>query len=78
MGNFLDDHTVFEAFAPPPTMIIFGAVDFSAALARVAKVLGFHSDGVRCRPRSPPGSPLRIEVVVDWRTATPRWATPSA
>ena len=30
-----DDHTVFfEAFAPPPRMIIVGAVDFSAALAR--------------------------------------------
>jgi xanthine dehydrogenase accessory factor len=31
-----------ESFAPPPRMIIFGAVDFTAALARVAKVLGFH------------------------------------
>ncbi len=31
-----------ESFAPPPRMIIFGAVDFTAALARVAKVLGHH------------------------------------
>ena len=30
-----------EAFAPPPQMIIFGAVDFTAALAKVAKVLGY-------------------------------------
>ena len=30
-----------ESFAPPPQMWIFGAVDFTAALARVAKVLGY-------------------------------------
>ena len=30
-----------ESFAVPPRMIIFGAVDFTAALARVAKVLGY-------------------------------------
>lgn len=34
--------TVFvESFAPPPTMLVFGAVDFTAALVRVAKVLGY-------------------------------------
>lgn len=31
-----------ESFSPPPSMWIFGAVDFTAALARVAKVLGYH------------------------------------
>ena len=30
-----------ESWAPPPQMWIFGAVDFTAALARVAKVLGY-------------------------------------
>ena len=30
-----------ESFAPPPRMIIFGAVDFTRALASVAKVLGY-------------------------------------
>jgi xanthine dehydrogenase accessory factor len=30
-----------ESFASPPRMIIFGAVDFTAALARAAKLLGF-------------------------------------
>ena len=30
-----------ESFAPPPRMLIFGAVDFTAALVRVAKVLGY-------------------------------------
>ncbi|MFV0258486.1 MAG: XdhC family protein [Acidimicrobiales bacterium] len=36
-----EDVTVFiESFAPPPQMLIFGAVDFTAALSRMAKVLG--------------------------------------
>ena len=30
-----------ESFAPPPKMLIFGAVDFTAALTRIAKVLGY-------------------------------------
>jgi xanthine dehydrogenase accessory factor len=30
-----------ESFAPPPRMLIFGAVDFTAALVRVARVLGY-------------------------------------
>jgi xanthine dehydrogenase accessory factor len=39
----LNDVTVFmDVFAPPPRMIIFGAVDFTAALVKVAKVLGYH------------------------------------
>ena len=36
-----DTVSVFiESFAPPPRMVIFGAVDFTAALAKIAKVLG--------------------------------------
>jgi xanthine dehydrogenase accessory factor len=30
-----------HSFAPPPRMLIFGAVDFSAALARAASLLGY-------------------------------------
>ena len=30
-----------ESWSPPPQMWIFGAVDFTAALAKVAKVLGY-------------------------------------
>src|SRR5690606_16941130 len=34
--------TVFiESFAPAPLLVIFGAVDFTAALARVGKILGY-------------------------------------
>lgn len=37
-----DEITVFiESFAPPPSLLVFGAVDFTAALVRVAKVLGY-------------------------------------
>ncbi len=42
--DLLDQPTVrvfVESHAPPPQMWIFGAVDFTAALARVAKVLGY-------------------------------------
>ncbi|PQK90871.1 hypothetical protein CG434_23935, partial [Pantoea ananatis] len=40
-----------RSFAPPPTMLIFGAVDFSAALARMAKELGYAV--TICDPRTP-------------------------
>ncbi len=61
--------TVFiESFAPPPRMIIFGAVDFTAALARVAKVLGYMV--VVCDAREVFATrkrfPMADEVVVDW------------
>lgn len=42
--DLVDQPTVrvfVESHAPPPQMWIFGAVDFTAALARVAKVLGY-------------------------------------
>ena len=50
----LDDSPIMrvfvESYAPPPQMWIFGAVDFTAALAKVAKVLGYRVTVVR-RPR---------------------------
>ncbi len=57
-----------EAFAPPPRMIIFGAVDFTAALARVAKVLGYRVTVCDARPvfATPARFPMADEVVVDW------------
>jgi len=39
-----------ESFAPPPQMLIFGAVDFTAALVRVAKVLGYTVTVCDARP----------------------------
>jgi xanthine dehydrogenase accessory factor len=64
-----DDVAVFiEAFAPPPRMLVFGAVDFTSALVRVAKVLGYHV--TVCDAREVFATPRRFpeadEVVVDW------------
>ncbi len=57
-----------ESFAPPPQMLIFGAVDFTAALARVGKVLGYRVTVCDARPvfATPARFPAADEVVVDW------------
>jgi len=42
--DLIDQPTIrvfVESHAPPPQMWIFGAVDFTASLARVAKILGY-------------------------------------
>lgn len=57
-----------ESWAPPPQMWIFGAVDFTAALAKVAKVLGFHV--LVCDAREVFATrrrfPMADEVLVSW------------
>lgn len=57
-----------ESFAPPPRMVIFGAVDFTAALAKTAKVLGYHVTVCDARPVFATRNrfPMADEVVVDW------------
>jgi xanthine dehydrogenase accessory factor len=57
-----------EAFAPPPLMVIFGAVDFTAALAKVAKVLGYRVVVCDARPvfATDARFPGADEVVVSW------------
>lgn len=57
-----------ESFAPPPRMIIFGAVDFTAALGRVGKILGYHVTVCDARPvfATVARFPMADEVVVDW------------
>jgi xanthine dehydrogenase accessory factor len=64
-----EDVEVFiETFAPPPRMVIFGAIDFTAALVKVAKILGYRV--TVCDARSVFATrerfPLADEVVVDW------------
>jgi xanthine dehydrogenase accessory factor len=61
--------TVFmEVFAPPPRMLIFGAVDFTAALVRVAKVLGYRVTVCDAREvfATTQRFPFADEVLVDW------------
>jgi xanthine dehydrogenase accessory factor len=63
------DVSVFiESFAPPPKMVIFGAVDFTAALARVAKTLGYRVTVCDARPvfATRARFPMADEVVVAW------------
>ena len=57
-----------ETFAPPPQMLIFGAVDFTAALVRVAKVLGYRVTVCDAREvfATKRRFPQADEVVVDW------------
>ncbi|HVX23260.1 MAG TPA: XdhC family protein [Acidimicrobiales bacterium] len=56
-----------EVFAPPPRLVVFGAVDFTAALARVAKVLGYHVTVCDARPvfATAVRFPMADEVVTD-------------
>jgi xanthine dehydrogenase accessory factor len=66
LGNEL---SVFvHSFAPAPRMLVFGAVDFAAAVARAGKFLGYHV--TVCDARKVFATPSRFpdadEVVVDW------------
>ena len=63
------DVSVFvQAFAPPPRMIVFGAIDFAAAVARVGKFLGYHVTVCDARPvfATRRRFPEADELVVDW------------
>jgi xanthine dehydrogenase accessory factor len=63
------DVSIFiESFAPPPRMLIFGAVDFTAALAKVAKILGYRVTVCDARPvfATKARFPMADEVVVSW------------
>ena len=66
MGDDLRVH--IQSFAPPPRMVIFGAIDFSAALARLAGEAGYRV--TICDARKPflESSRFRAaaEVVADW------------
>ncbi|CAL9272604.1 MULTISPECIES: XdhC family protein [Streptomyces] len=57
-----------ESRVPPPRMIVFGAVDFAAALVRAGKFLGHHVTVCDARPvfATPARFPEADEVVVDW------------
>ena len=56
------------AFAPKPRMLVFGAIDFAAAVARVGAFLGYHVTVCDARPVFATTSrfPEADEVVVDW------------
>ncbi len=57
-----------ESSVEPPRMIVFGAVDFAAALVRAGKFLGHHVTVCDARPvfATRARFPEADEVVVDW------------
>jgi xanthine dehydrogenase accessory factor len=57
-----------ESSVPPPRMIVFGAVDFAAALVRTGKFLGYHVTVCDARPvfATRVRFPEADEIVVDW------------
>lgn len=56
------------AYAPKPAMYIFGAIDFSRAMARIGKYLGYHVTVIDARPvfATKQRIPDADEVVVAW------------
>ena len=56
------------AFAPQPRMIVFGAIDFAAAMAKVGNFLGYHVTVCDARPvfATRTRFPFADEVVVSW------------
>jgi xanthine dehydrogenase accessory factor len=64
-----DSVTVFlQSFAPPPRMLVFGAIDYAAAVARIGSFLGYRVTVCDARPvfATPKRFPDAVEVVVDW------------
>jgi xanthine dehydrogenase accessory factor len=64
-----DELAVFvRAFGPRPRMLVFGAIDFAAAVARIGRFLGYHV--TVCDARAVFATSKRFpdadEVVVDW------------
>ncbi|ACZ85802.1 XdhC family protein [Streptosporangium roseum] len=65
----LDELSVFvHSFAPPPRMLVFGAIDFAAAVARIGKFLGYHVVVCDARPvfTTARRFPEADEVIVKW------------
>jgi xanthine dehydrogenase accessory factor len=64
-----DDISVFvSSYAPRPRMIVFGAIDFAAAVARVGSFLGYRVTVCDARPTFATARrfPDADEVVVEW------------
>ncbi|CAL9408111.1 XdhC family protein [Streptomyces sp. enrichment culture] len=59
---------LIESSVPAPRMIVFGAIDFASALARVGRFLGHHVTVCDARPvfATPARFPDADEVVAEW------------
>jgi xanthine dehydrogenase accessory factor len=58
----------FASYAPPPRMLVFGAIDFASALARLGTFLGYRVTVCDARAvfATPARFPEAAEVVSDW------------
>ncbi|GGL13982.1 XdhC family protein [Nocardia jinanensis] len=56
------------SFAPPPRMIVFGAIDFAHAVVRVGKLMGYFVTLCDARPAFATRArfPEADEIVIDW------------
>ena len=63
-----DARVFIQSFAPKPHMYVFGAIDFSRAMARIGKVLGYRVTVVDARPifATKERVPDADEIVVAW------------
>jgi xanthine dehydrogenase accessory factor len=57
-----------QSFAPPPRMLVFGAIDFAGAVARIGSFLGYHVVVCDARPvfATRKRFPGADELIVDW------------
>jgi xanthine dehydrogenase accessory factor len=57
-----------QSFAPPPRMLVFGAIDYAAAVAKIGSFLGYRVTVCDARAlfATPDRFPEAAEVVVDW------------
>ncbi|MEU2270897.1 XdhC family protein [Streptomyces olindensis] len=57
-----------QSFAPPPRMLVFGAIDYAAAVARIGDFLGYRVTVCDARPvfATPRRFPEGVEVVAAW------------
>jgi xanthine dehydrogenase accessory factor len=63
-----NDEVFVEHYAPPPVLLIFGAVDTAGHLARIAKQVGFRTvvSDARAKFATPERLPDADEIVVGW------------
>jgi xanthine dehydrogenase accessory factor len=69
----LENSKVFaEVYAPPPRVLVYGAVDTAEALAKLARLLGWQAIVADARPKfaTPERIPSASEIIVAWPEET--------
>jgi xanthine dehydrogenase accessory factor len=68
VGCRTDLQVFIESYAPPPRLLVFGAIDYAAALAKIGRFLGYRVTVCDARPVFATKARFADsdEVVVDW------------